>query len=221
MQEKKSVEVMIVDDHQIIVDGLRNLLSARHDFKIIAGAGSGKEALSILEVKEVDVAVVDIHMPGMTGIELTKKILKDHPAVRVLALSMHDDVSLINKMIEAGASGYVLKSSSMSEISKAILMVASGKKYLCSEIQSIIMQNIFFHDDAIRKVKTDVPRLSRREAEILELIAKEYTTEKIAEKLYISPRTVESHRKNIFTKTGARTIVGLIRYSLKNNLILD
>jgi DNA-binding NarL/FixJ family response regulator len=221
MNNIKPIEVIIVDDHQIIVDGLRSLLAERKELKIVAGACSAQEALEILRIKEVDVAVVDIHMPVMTGIDLTKLILENHPDVRVLALSMHDDSSLINKMIEAGASGYVLKSSSMSEITEAILTVAAGKKFLSSEVQSIIMQNIFFHDDAISKVEPNVVRLSRREAEILELVAREFTNEQIADKLFISPRTVESHRKNIFTKTGTKTIVGLMKYALKHNLIRE
>lgn len=221
MNQKTNIDVLIVDDHQIIVDGLRHLLAERGDLNIVAGVQSAKEALEFLCITDVDVAVIDIHMPEVNGIDLTRQILSNHPKVKVLGLSMHDDSSLINKMIEAGASGYILKSSSMKEIKEAIITVASGKKYLSNDVQAIIMQNIFFHDDAISKIKPDVPRLTRREAEILQLVAKEYSTEQIAEKLFISPRTVESHRKNIFTKTGAKTIVGLIRYAIKHRLVAE
>lgn len=221
MIQERKVDVLIVDDHQIIVNGLRHLLKEREGINIVAGAESAGEALSVLKTKKIDVSVIDVHMPGVNGIELTRKIMSIYPDVKVLGLSMHDDSSLINKMIEAGAAGYVLKSSSMNEIKEAIMTVASGKKYLSTDVQAIVMQNIFFHDDAISKIKTDVPKLTRREAEILDLIAKEFSTEQIADKLFISPRTVESHRKNIFTKTGAKTIVGLIRYALKHQLIRE
>ncbi len=221
MKDSEKINVMIVDDHQIIVDGLVNLLAEREDISVVAGVTSAKVALDVISSNNVDVAIVDINMPEMTGIELTKLIRAKFENVRVIALSMHDDSSLINKMIEAGASGYVLKSSSMNEVSQAINQVAQGKKYLSSEVQSIIMENIFFHDDAIRQIEPNVPRLSPREAEILQLIAKEYTNEQIGQKLFISPRTVETHRKNIFTKTGTKTIVGLIRYAIERELIKD
>lgn len=215
------INVIVVDDHQIIVDGLVSLLSEREEINVVAGVTSAKEALNVISKNIVDVAIIDIHMPEITGIELTKLIRGKFEHVRVIALSMHDDSSLINKMIEAGASGYVLKSSSMNEVAQAISKVAQGHKYLSSEVQSIIMENIFFHDDAIRQIEPNVPKLSPREAEILQLIAKEYTSEKIGEKLFISPRTVETHRKNIFTKTGTKSIVGLIRYAIEHDLIKE
>lgn len=215
------INVIVVDDHQIIVDGLVSLLSEREEINVVAGVTSAKEALNVISENVVDVAIIDIHMPEITGIELTKLIRGKFEHVRVIALSMHDDSSLINKMIEAGASGYVLKSSSMNEVAQAISKVAQGNKYLSSEVQSIIMENIFFHDDAIRQIEPNVPKLSPREAEILQLIAKEYTSEKIGEKLFISPRTVETHRKNIFTKTGTKSIVGLIRYAIEHDLIKE
>ncbi len=216
---KKRVNVVIVDDHQLIIDGLVALLSGEQGISIVAGVNSGEEALHVLRTEQVDVVLADINMPGMSGVELTGKIRKLFPAVYVLALTMHDENSLINKMIEAGASGYVLKSTHISELCDAIVSVASGGKYLSSDVQSIIMRNICHPKSQLLKMQPRAVKLSKRETEVLNLIAQEFTNEAIAEKLFIGKRTVETHRRNIFAKTKTKTIVGLIRYAIENNLI--
>lgn len=215
----QSIKVMIVDDHQLIIDGLYALFSEEEGVRIIAAANSGSEALEILRNEHVNVVLVDINMPGMTGIELTTKIRQKYPGIHVLALSMHAENSLINKMIEAGAAGYVLKSTHISDLCAAIDSVASGKKYLSPDVQSIIMRNICNPHSALAQMQPKAARLSKRETEILNLIAQEYTNEEIAGKLFIGKRTVETHRRNIFVKTKTKTIVGLIRYAIDNNLI--
>lgn len=210
---------MIVDDHQLIIDGLFALLSGERGIVIVAGVNSGAEAMEILRKQHVDIVLVDINMPEMSGIELTKTIRRRFPGVEVLALTMHDENSLINKMIEAGASGYVLKSTHISDLCDAIASVASGSKYLSPDVQSIIMRNICHPQSPLLDLYPKAARLSRRETEILNLIAQENTNEEIAEKLFIGKRTVETHRRNIFVKTKTKTIVGLIRYAIENNLI--
>lgn len=215
----QSIKVMIVDDHQLIIDGLYALFLEEEGINIVAAVNSGFEALDVLRNQNVDVVLVDINMPGMSGIELTKNIRHKYPATHTLALTMHAENSLINKMIEVGAAGYVLKSTHISDLCAAIDTVASGKKYLSPDVQSIIMRNICNPRSALAQIQPKVARLSKRETEILNLIAQEYTNEEIAEKLFIGKRTVETHRKNIFVKTKTKTIVGLIRYAIDNNLI--
>ena len=216
---KENVKVMIVDDHQLIIDGLYALLSEEAGISIASGVNSGAEALEVLRTQAIDVVLADINMPGMSGIELTAKIRQAYPNTHVLALTMHDENSLINKMIEAGAAGYVLKSTHISDLCDAIMAVAAGGKYLSPDVQSIIMRNICHPKSAVLDMQPRAAKLSRRETEILNLIAQEFTNEAIAEKLFIGKRTVETHRRNIFAKTKTKTIVGLIRYALENNLI--
>lgn len=210
---------MIIDDHRLIIDGMKALLSNMEGVELITGATSGYEALRLLDTTDVDVVLADINMPGMNGIEVTRRIKTDHPGVAVLALTMHDDPSLINRMIEAGASGYILKSTGIDELMEAIETVAAGGKFLSRDVQKIIMQRIYNANDAITGIQPNVIRLTSRESEILQLIAREFSNGQIAEKLFISERTVETHRKNIFIKTGTKTVVGLIKYAIENDLL--
>jgi len=210
---------MIIDDHRLIIDGMKALLSNMEGVELITGATAGYEALRLLDTTNVDVVLADINMPGMNGIEVTRRIKSDHPGVAVLALTMHDDPSLINRMIEAGASGYILKSTGIDELMEAIETVAAGGKFLSRDVQKIIMQRIYNANDAITGIQPNVIRLTSRESEILQLIAREFSNGQIAEKLFISERTVETHRKNIFIKTGTKTVVGLIKYAIENDLL--
>ncbi len=212
---------MLVDDHQLMLDGLKSLLGEHEDFDILGGAASAEDALKQLRNKDVDVLLADIHLPGMSGIELAAKVTADFPQIKVLALTMHNESSLINRMIAAGAWGYVIKSNNISELVEAIRTVASGKKYLSREVQSIIMGSIYRPDDPGKEFQPNVARLTQREAEILSLIARELSNKKIADKLFISERTVETHRKNIFTKTKTKSVVGLIRYAMENGLLKE
>ncbi|MCF8301746.1 MAG: response regulator transcription factor [Bacteroidales bacterium] len=213
------INLLIVDDHQLIIDGLRSLFAEDERVEIVGGVTSGNEALKFLTEHAVDVVLADINMPKMSGIELTYQIRNAYPNIYVLALTMHDDSTLISKMIEAGASGYVLKSTNMNELVDAISAVARKEKYLSRDVQTIIMGNIYNSQDAITTIEPNVVKLTPRETEILNLIAREYTNEQIADMLFISERTVETHRKNIFTKTSTRSIVGLMKYAMNHNLI--
>lgn len=215
----KKIKILIVDDHQLIIDGLRVLLNEQEQICIEAGFSSGREAMHWLGEHSVDVVLVDINMPVMNGIEFTRQVRLLYPDMAVLALTMHNDGTLISRMIEAGASGYIMKSSGIDELIEAIHAVAGGEKFLSREAQSVIMQRIYSAHDVIASVSPDAVMLTPRETEILKLIAHEYSNEQIAGKLFISERTVETHRKNIFIKTGTKTIVGLIKYAMENQLI--
>lgn len=212
-------KLLLVDDHRLMLDGLISLLEDESCIESIKGATSGSEALKILETEKIDVLMADINMPEMSGLELTKLVCERFPHTKVLGLSMYNDNIMIAKMIEAGAMGYVLKSTHISELSEAICTIASGKRFLSRDVQEIIMQGIYNSDSTISNIQPNVIKLTSRESEVLELIVKEFSNLQIADKLFISERTVETHRKNIFIKTKQKTIVGLIKYAIENNLV--
>jgi DNA-binding NarL/FixJ family response regulator len=212
------VKVLVIDDHQLIIDGMKSILQDEEDVIFAGGANTMQQALGFLEKNDCDVVLADISMPVHSGIEVTRKIKEIYPQIKVLALTMHEDISMITKMVEAGASGYILKRTNMNEVLEAIKAVAGGGKYLGRDVQAILMDNLTAGEN-LKEITEDSPALlTARELEILNLIAKEFSNEEIAEKLFISERTVETHRRNIFTKTKTKSIVGLIKFALKNRL---
>lgn len=213
------IKVLIVDDHQLMIEGLKSLLECEEDIVFTGGANSMDDTLNFLESNEVDVILMDINMPGGSGIEATEKIKSKYPSVRVVALTMHDDISIITRMIKAGASGFVLKRTNMNEVIEAIRIVHNNGKYLSINTQQIIMDNLGTSADEHDQKDETKPTLSTREIEVLNLVAKEYSNEQIAEMLFISERTVEAHRRNIFIKTKTKTIVGLMKYAISKGLI--
>lgn len=213
------VKVLIVDDHQLMVEGLKSLLEDEVDIDFVAGANSMAETLHFLENNPIDVILMDINMPDGSGIEATLKIKERYPAIKVIALTMHDDISIITRMIKAGASGYILKRSNMNEVIEAIRIVHKNGRYLSINTQQVIMDNLGSANDLTDAKEENLPTLSAREMEVLSLVARENSNELIAEKLFISERTVEAHRRNIFIKTKTKSIVGLIKYAISNGLI--
>ncbi|NCC72647.1 MAG: response regulator transcription factor [Sphingobacteriia bacterium] len=219
LMAKEPVKVLIVDDHQLMVEGLKSLLEDEEDIAFVAGANSMKETLDFLKNNETDVILMDINMPDGSGIEATEKVKALYPSVKIIGLTMHDDISVITRMIKAGASGYILKRTNMNEVIEAIRTVHSNGRYLSNDTQKIIMDNLGTPGTLPYPEKVSKPVLSSREIEVLNLIAKEYNNEQIAEKLFISERTVEAHRRNIFIKTETKSIVGLIKYAIHHGLI--
>jgi len=216
---EKAIHVLVVDDHQLIIDGLKSILQDEDGVAFAGGANNMHEALSFLSQNNVDVALVDISMPEHSGIEVTQKIKEAFPHVQVLALTMHEDINMISGMIDAGASGYLLKRTNMNEVLEAIRVVAANEKYLGRKVQAIMMENLS-QKEPEKPLQPNAPvPLTPREKEILNLVAREFSNEKIANKLFISERTVETHRRNIFTKTNTKSIVGLIKHALKYELI--
>jgi DNA-binding NarL/FixJ family response regulator len=213
------IPVLLVDDHQLVLEGVRVLLGAEPDLEVVATANSGAEALRRLQQHpEVQVAVVDLNMPQMSGVQLTQAIRSGYPQVRIIALSMFHDHASIQEVLAAGGSGYLLKNTNGAEIANAIRRVAAGRTFFNAEVGATLLDHLDLpatRDSAERPVP-----LTAREREILQLIAGEYSNADIAEKLFISERTVETHRKNIFTKTKSKSIVGLIQYALRHKLIL-
>lgn len=210
---KKSVrmKILLVDDHTILLDGVKSLLSEEEDLQVVGQAGSAEAALEFLRKQDVDLIITDYNMPGMDGLSLLNTVKRIAPNTKIILLSMHDEVHLVKEILKAGVNGYVLKKDTHKELLDAIHDVRSGKVYLSSDVNKMLIANLNNPDEG--------KLLTGREREILKLIAKEYTNRNIAEELFISERTVETHRKNIFRKTGTNSIVGLIKFAYANNLI--
>jgi len=213
----KTINLIVVDDHQLIINGLNALVEAEKDICFCGGASTWKETKRLLSVRDIDVALIDINMPDMSGVEMTRRIKEEYADIQILALTMHEDFSMIQKMVTAGASGYILKRTNLEEVVDAIRTVFKKGKYLGRDVQDILMNGIKIPEEAKRE--SQEVSLSKREHEVLTLLAKEYSNEEIAERLFISERTVESHRRNIFIKIQAKSVIGLVKYAIKNKLI--
>jgi DNA-binding NarL/FixJ family response regulator len=211
------MKLIIADDHQIMIDGLLSILSNYPDIKTIGVAKNGRQVLSLLDQELADIVLTDISMPEMDGLELTRSIKRRFPSVKVIALSMHGDAVHISEMIEAGVSGYMYKNASNKELIEALERVHDGGQYFSPEISAAIMQML--NDHSRKKQEDEKINLTNREREIIVLITKEYSNARIADELYISERTVETHRKNIYRKTSATSIVGLIKWAYENKIV--
>jgi len=211
------INILICDDHQLMIDGIKLMLSEEIDLKCIGQALNGQEALDFIKENHVDVLILDINMPVLNGLETCKIVAKKYPHVKVVGLSMLNDIELVQKIIKNGAMGYLLKNSGQDEILQTIRDVYQGKT---SFDPKLLNQLILLQSKQVQKVKTSLfPKLSRREKEILSLIIEENTTSEISEMLHISFGTVETHRRNIIIKLGVRNMAGMVRVALEYNLL--
>jgi DNA-binding NarL/FixJ family response regulator len=208
-------KVALVDDHQIIIDGLMSLLQDETSLSIVDYAISGKSAMAMVKEHDLDVLILDIHMPDMDGIEVLEEIRKTNSELKVIMLTMHDEPSFIRTSLEKGANGYMLKNISKVNILKAVETVMVGEYYLSGTATSRLVE---LQAQGANSTSHMV-ELSTRELEVISLICDERTTEEIAEELSITINTVKSHRKKIMTKMGVRNIAGVVRYALENDLV--
>jgi DNA-binding NarL/FixJ family response regulator len=209
---EKKIDIAIVDDHELFRDGLKLVISQIEDFNVCNESSGGKEFLAYISHGTYpDVVLMDVNMPEMNGIETTEKALKIAPGLKVIALTMHKDESYYMQMISAGAKGFVLKKSGKYELQQAINEVYSGGNYFSSDI----MQKMTFR---LINPHTDDDKLTKREKEILKLICNGLSSNEISEKLFISPKTVEVHRTNIFRKTNVKNTARLVIWAVKNNI---
>ena len=211
------IRIVVADDHHILLDGLKALLQKQKDLEIAGMYDNGLSLFDDLPKSQPDVALVDINMPGLNGMELTKKIKEFYPGLPVIALSMHDDATHIMEMIEAGATGYLLKNVNDTELLGAIRAVSMGKMYFSQEVSDTI--TAYAVNKQRKQEQAEEVKLTDRELVILKLISEEMSNAQIAAALFISERTVETHRKNMLRKTNNKTIVGLLKYALERNLI--
>lgn len=214
------IKVLLVDDHKIVRDGIRALLSGQDDIRIYDEAGSGSELFRQLNSGLPDIVLMDISLPDISGIELCEKVREQFPLMKVLFLSMYTSEEYIFNAIKAGAQGYLPKNISQDELLHAIRAVAAGEEYFSESVSNIILKSyIKKAQDKEPENLTQSSALSKRELEILRLFAEGNTNPQIAEQLYISTRTVESHKNHIMQKLGLKTAVDLIKFAIKHHII--
>jgi DNA-binding NarL/FixJ family response regulator len=207
------IRVLIADDHGIVRSGLRMLIERQRDMRVVAEASDGIDALEQAQAERPDVAVLDVSMPRMTGLQAAREIRAHTPDTRVLLLSMHDDERYFFEGLEAGAAGYVLKRAADTDLIGALRTVAAGRAFLSDEAQATLMR-----EWQEGRSEPDSP-LTPRELEVVKLIAEAFTNKQIAEALRLSEKTIESHRANVLTKLGMRDRVELVRYAIRRGLV--
>lgn len=204
------IKVFIIDDHQLIIEGIQALLAAEKDIEWLGSAKTPDELLSALKTKNADVLLMDINLPEKNGLELCKEVKAKYPATHIIGLSTSDQPSTIRKMIDNGASGYLLKDASKNEILEALHSVVKGKTYMSFSVAQALKNNTS---------PETLPMLTRREKEVLEFIADGLTNQEIADKLFLDITTINSHRKNMLTKYSVKNTAALVKLAISNHLI--
>jgi len=214
-----NINIVIADDHEIFLDGLSLMLSRHPGFNVCGRASNGQQLLETVDREKPDIVLTDIRMPVVDGIQSTRQILSKYPATGVIALSMFDEENLIIEMLEAGAKGYLLKNAHKDEIVDAINSVYQNKNYYCAQtsflLATMIVRSKFNHDKQPQIILND------REKTIIQMICQQQTTQQIADKIYLSKRTVEGYRVKILEKIQAKNIAGVVIFALKNNIIKE
>ena len=211
---KGKILLGIVDDHQIVIDGLKSLLQGHDRFNVVIECTQPMQMVELIKKKPIDILLTDVMMPGMNGAELSKAVHKQFPDIKILALSMSGQGDLVNQMIDdSDICGYVLKNIGKQELVKALEKIAGGGIYFSEEV----LQEMTKASER-KKINEEV-HLTAREIEIIRLIEKEFSNKQIAEHLFLSERTVETHRKNIFRKTNTASVIGLIKFAYEHKLV--
>lgn len=217
-KEKIMIKVAIADDHQLVIDGIRLMLESEADMQLRMTALDGQLLLDKIAHQNVDVVLLDVNMPKLNGLETCKQLRSLYPELKILGLSMMKEVSLIKLMLQNGANGFLLKNAGKDEVVEAIRKVSEGGNYYSAEVSQIVM-NSLNPSTSKQSLTSPFPQLSRREKQVLQLIVDEFTTAEIAEKLFISFGTVETHRRNILSKLGARNTAGIVRIAIEYGLL--
>jgi len=214
----KTIDLFLVDDHEIFRKGLRLLLQEIPFVNIVGEASYGDEFLKNIEKTNPEVVFMDIKMPGINGIETTKKALAINPDIKIIALSMYGDEEHLQAMLDAGAKGFLLKNASKEDLERSILSVMNGKNYFSEDLISLLA-SLYITQKQIKEAEKEAPKFSEREVEILDLICKGYTSIEIAEMLGLSNRTVDGHRAIMMEKVEAKNTVQLVTFAIKNKLV--
>jgi len=224
----KKACILIVDDHSVVRSGVRALLKSSPAYRVVAEAADGGEAVALAKRYRPDVVMMDISMPGVNGIQATRVLRKEVPNAKIIILTVHEDEEYVYQMLKAGASGYVLKSAGKKEIFAAIDSAMSGERFFSPGVSRLIIDGFIHREDSeeVRQKKTEsappnpaVPQLTRRETEILRYIAQGYTNRKIAEQLFLSIRTINTHRTNLMQKLDLHDTARLVRYAIENGFV--
>jgi len=209
------IKVVIADDHKVILNGIQSMLDDHPNIVLVACFENGISTLNAMEKERPDVLLLDINLPDMSGIEVAKLVKQKYPDVSIIALTNFEDISFVKQMLSVGANGYLLKNTSKDELLEAIGSVVKGEEYLQKDIQKKIIDLSL----GKRNRSNLIPKLTQREAEVLHAISEEFTTQQISENLFISPKTVETHRMNLMSKLGAKNTAGIIKIAFRLGLL--
>lgn len=208
--------VILADDHRILREGLRALLESLPDVEVVAEAVDGKAAVELARTLRPHVVVIDVGMPGLNGIEATRRILAEVAGVKVIGLTMHSDARFVSAMLQAGASGYLLKDCAFEELARALETVVGGRTYLSPAISQTLVKDYVRH--LATPVAPGTEKLSPREKEVLQLLAEGQSTKAMAERLQVSPKTVDTHRQQLMRKLGLHSVASLTKYAVREGL---
>lgn len=209
------IRILLADDHELIRTGIRNLIGSNKDFQIVGESADGEDALRKARELVPDVVVIDISMPKLSGIEAAKRIRSELPSVKILVLTMHENPEYVYQILKSGASGYILKNAGKDEITEAIYAVTRGSKFFSPRISELMISE-YVRQAERRDDQSAGATLTTREQEVLRLIAQGLNNQQIADKLFISPRTVDTHRTNIMQKLNIHDAANLVKYALEN-----
>ncbi len=215
----KRLRILLVEDHETVRQGLKLLLERESDFLVIGESSNGAQAIERAEVDDIDVVVMDVSMPGVSGVVATRRLKELHPRLAVVSLTRHADQTFLQELLRAGASGYVLKQSPHSELFRAIRAVASGQQYVDPALTHHLAAPFAAHDQ--RSARRNGPKLTDREAEVLRLVSQGYSNKEIASKLEVSTKTVEVHKANAMRKLSLRGRIELLQYALHQGWLHD
>ncbi|REE01755.1 response regulator [Marinoscillum furvescens] len=205
------MRIFLTDDHAVLIGGLQKIIEEHSEFQVVGTAGTVADTLDAFTQQPIDLLITDYNLPDDDGLSLVRKIKRKYPDTKILVLSMHDEAHLVKEILKEGVNGYLIKKDSHKELIDAIYAIKQGKTYLSSDVNALLIHGL--HGEGEQRLLTE------REREVLKLISQEFTNKQIAEELFISERTVETHRKNIFRKTNTNNLVGLIKFAYANNLI--
>ncbi len=211
------IKILLADDHKLIKDGLRALIANEEDMEVMVDALNGRDAVSLAKVYNPDIIIMDINMPDLNGIDATRMILEENPDIKIIALSIHSTTTFVKEMLKAGVSAYLVKHCAYEELAKAIRIVMKGRRYLSSEIVGVVMDDYVLNSPSNKD--TVFSTLTPREREILQLVAEGLKSDHIADRLFISAKTVSSHRRKIMKKLNLNSIAELTRYAISEGLV--
>ena len=212
------IRVLVADDHAIVREGLGTMLGNQPDMVVVGLAANGRDAIRMVDEYQPDVAIMDISMPELNGIDAISQMLPRHPSIKVIVLSIHETKPYVNRALKAGARGYLLKETAGLEVLEAVRAVYSGERYLSQRISDLLTDISFRSLDGSKEV-SPLEQLSSREREILQLVAEGKTSQEIGERLSISSKSVDTYRSRLMRKIGVKDVAGLVKFAIQHGVI--
>lgn len=212
-----AIRILLADDHKLVREGLCSLLQKESDFEIVAQAENGRDAVRFAREYHPEIAVLDVHMPDLNGADAARQILDENPDIRIIALSVNSSRKFVNGMLKAGASGYLVKTCAYDELTNAIRIVSGGQSYLSPQLQHMLIKNYVANIADDDNSATSI--LTKREKEVLKLIAEGLTSKKIASRLHLSDKTIATHRLQIMNKLNLKNVADLTRFAVKEGIV--